>query len=274
MKPSSLLLVCLMVCGAIPICAQSSGAAADAITGTWIGQMGPGTTPQFTITLELIADGKGAVSGTVAGLPIPGEVKSGTFDSQTGALKLEAAPLDGSATRLVLEGTVVLGTATGRVSGGNQTGTFKITKKGSAASAPTPQSGANDAAAGLRAGFGEVSGWVIKAAELVPTDKYSYRPVATVRTFGQQIAHIADSYSYYCGRATGQKVQWSDAVEKGGLDKATLAQKLKQATDACTAVYGGNNQAGALMVNIVHTNLHYGNVITYLRMLGLTPPSN
>jgi uncharacterized damage-inducible protein DinB len=176
--------------------------------------------------------------------------------------------------RLVLEGTIVLGTATGRVSGDNQTGTFKITKKAAGEPAPVQQSGANEAAAALRYGFGEVSGWVTKAAELVPADKYSYRPAPSVRTFGQQIAHIAVAYNYYCGRAAGQNVQWSDAIEKGSTDKATLAQKLKQATDACNAAYGGNGQAGMLMANIAHTNLHYGNVITYLRMLGLTPPSN
>jgi uncharacterized damage-inducible protein DinB len=69
-------------------------------------------------------------------------------------------------------------------------------------------------------------------------------------------------------------VQWSDAIEKGSTDKAALTQKLKQATDSCSVAYSGNGQAGMLMANIAHTNLHYGNVITYLRMLGLTPPSN
>jgi hypothetical protein len=31
---------------------------------------------------------------------------------------------------------------------------------------------------------------------------------------------------------------------------------------------------GALLANVSHTNLHYGNIITYMRMLGLAPPSN
>jgi hypothetical protein len=61
-------------------------------------------------------------------------------------------------------------------------------------------SGANDTAPALRNGCGEVSGWVTKAADLAPADKYSYRPAPTVRTFGQQLAHIADSYNYYCAR--------------------------------------------------------------------------
>jgi len=274
MKLRSLLFVCFVLLSAIPLFAQSSGAAADPISGTWIGHMGPGATPQYAITMELTFDGKAAVSGALLGLPSPGEIKSGTFDPQTGALKLHAAPTGDSVARLVLEGTVVLGVATGRVTGDNQTGTFKITKKGAEASAPAQQPGANDTAAALRYGFGEVSGWITKAADLVPADKYSYRPAPSVRNFGQQIAHVADSYNYYCARAAGRNAQWSDAVEKGNTDKATLVQKLKQATDACNTAYGGGGQTGSLMANIAHANLHYGNVITYLRMLGLTPPSN
>jgi hypothetical protein len=40
----------------------------------------------------------------------------------------------------------------------------------------------------VRKGFEEVNDWVTKAADMVPADKYSYRPVDTVRTFGELIA--------------------------------------------------------------------------------------
>ena len=63
-------------------------------------------------------------------------------------------------------------------------------------------------------------------------------------------------------------------AEKGITDKATLVKKLKQSTDACTAAYGGKGKPGELLRNISHSNLHYGNVITYMRMLGLVPPSS
>ena len=135
--------------------------------------------------------------------------------------------------------------------------------------------GQGDATAAVKAGFGEVSGWVTKAAELIPADKYTYKPTASVRTVGQMIAHVADSYGYYCARAAGRKIEWSDAIEKGATDKATLAARLKQATDGCTAAYAaGKGDIGQLMANIAHTNLHYGNLITYIRMLGMTPPSS
>jgi uncharacterized damage-inducible protein DinB len=125
----------------------------------------------------------------------------------------------------------------------------------------------------LPGGFAEVAGFITKAAELVPAERWTYRPVATVRTFGELVAHVADGYNWYCGNATGRNVEWSDAVEKGRTDKATVLAKLKTATDACTAV-SATGRAMPLMQNIAHSNLHYGNMVTYLRMMGLTPPSS
>lgn len=127
----------------------------------------------------------------------------------------------------------------------------------------------------LRNAFNEVNGWVTKAAETVPADKYNYKPVDTVRTFGQLVAHITDSYNYFCANAAGNKVEWSEAVEKGNTDKDTLLPKLKEAVGRCNAAYSANNaQFRPLFTNVGHTSLHYGNIITYMRMMGLKPPSS
>src|SRR6185437_1736547 len=132
-----------------------------------------------------------------------------------------------------------------------------------------------DVATELRNGFNEVNDWVTKAAEMVPAEKYSYRPVDTVRTFGQLIAHVTDSYNFFCARGAGNKVEWSDAVEKGTTDKDTLLPKLKEAVGKCNAAYGsGSGQVRPLFTNVGHTSLHYGNIITYMRMMGLKPPSS
>lgn len=135
------------------------------------------------------------------------------------------------------------------------------------------QPDAKETAALLAKGFGQLSGWVITAADTVPADKYSYKPVATVRTFGELVGHIADGYNYFCPRSAGKNVQWSDAIANGKADKTTLVARLKEATDACTAVYGSGH-TGMLIQNDGHTNLHYGNIVTYMRMLGFVPPSS
>jgi len=133
---------------------------------------------------------------------------------------------------------------------------------------------APDVATELRNGFNEVNGWVTKAAEMVPADKYNYRPVDSVRTFGQLIAHVTDSYNYFCAHGVGNNVEYTDVVEKGGTDKDTLLPKLKEAVGRCNTAYSTGTQLRPLFSNVAHTNLHYGNIITYMRMLGLKPPSS
>lgn len=130
-------------------------------------------------------------------------------------------------------------------------------------------------AAALRKNFEDVSNWITKTADLVPAEKYTYKPVDTVRTFGQIIGHVTDSYNYYCSLGAGNKVEWADPAEKGNTDKATLVPKLKAALDKCNAAYASDNsQIAPLLENMGHTNLHYGNLITYLRMMGMKPPSS
>jgi uncharacterized damage-inducible protein DinB len=135
------------------------------------------------------------------------------------------------------------------------------------------QPDAKEVAAGLGKGFAELSGWILKSAEMVPADKYSYKPAPTVRTFGELLGHIADGSNYFCGRAAGKKVQWSDANAQGKTDKATIVPKLKEALNACGAAHG-TGHLGMLIQNYGHGNLHYGNMVTYMRMLGLVPPSS
>lgn len=152
---------------------------------------------------------------------------------------------------------------------------FGIVALGLLIAAPAfAQAGGNDAAAAARKTFDEVAGNVTKTAELVPAEKYNYRPNEAVRTFAQQIAHIADSHNYYCAQVGGKKVEWSDPVEKGSLEKTALMRKLGESIAACKAAYGAGGQFGPMIENVGHTNLHYGNLITYVRMLGMKPPSS
>jgi hypothetical protein len=183
--------------------------------------------------------------------------------------------------KVTFDGRLAHDTASGKMMLGGEGGVFKLTKDAPRASGAQSSAGAkpaarptDDAGPAARRGFVEVSDWITRAADLVPADKYSYRPVATVRTFGQIVGHVVDGSHYYCGRGAGRNVQWSDATEKGVTTKAALVQALKQAFAECTTVYDGANQIGPLMNNVAHSSLHYGNLVTYIRMLGLVPPSS
>ena len=129
--------------------------------------------------------------------------------------------------------------------------------------------------AALSKNFDHVADFLIKSAEMVPESQYGARPVATVRTFLQQIAHVVDANRYYCDSAKGPNAQWVDAVEKSVKTKAEAVALLKQSVEACRTVYAlPSARTDQLIENIGHANLHYGNVITYLRVMGFTPPSS
>lgn len=270
---------CCMLSAVDSVVAQSS--TPDKLSGTWTGSLTPpNATAGMPVVVAIKLAANGSITGTITGPPRPGDIKSGSFDPRTGALKLEVVVRDDGATKAVFEGKVQGDTALGQVTIDGQPGDFRLVKSSDAfppaeAATSVPAAPrADEPVAMVSRGFTEVSGWVLRAAEVVPAARYRYRPVATVRTFAQLIGHIADSHNYYCARAAGKRVEWSDAIEKGTADKAALVQKLKQSIDGCAAGYAGAGQIGPLTENFGHTNLHYGNMITYIRMLGLTPPSS
>jgi uncharacterized damage-inducible protein DinB len=155
----------------------------------------------------------------------------------------------------------------------------------SAPASPTPASGPLSAA--LRDQYNAVKLNVTEAAAKMSEADYGFRPVDTVRTFGAFVGHIADGNLSYCALAKGDKPSMADAEKL--TTKAELVAALAKAVAYCDEVYGAMTDekalalikagradmpAGALLFrNISHTNEHYGNLVTYLRMKGLVPPS-
>ena len=126
-----------------------------------------------------------------------------------------------------------------------------------------------------RAGFTEITGYLVRAAEMVPEDRYGFRPVETVRTIGQMFGHIADGNNYYCPRAGGTNPEWAETVALSNASKAEIIAQLRRSIDACLAAHAPANNARSmhLLANLSHVSQHYGNIVTYLRIMGLTPPS-
>ena len=133
--------------------------------------------------------------------------------------------------------------------------------------------------------------YFIRAAEKMPESNYGFKPSPDVRTFAQQIAHIADDQYNLCAPARGEtrKAAYT-AIEDTLSQKADLVSALKDAFTYCDTAYdaltdanGGEQSAdphkprtrlGWLNWNLWHTWEHYGNVVVYLRMKGLVPPSS
>ncbi|HBY61036.1 MAG TPA: DinB family protein [Solibacterales bacterium] len=136
--------------------------------------------------------------------------------------------------------------------------------------------------------YGRFRGNVLKAAEKMPEENYSFKPSDDVRTFGQLVGHVADANIAFCAAVKGEKK--AGGIEKGKTTKADLVAGLKEAYAYCDSVYEGMTDAQALErikffgsemakisvlgFNMVHTYEHYGNMATYMRIKGIVPPSS
>lgn len=134
-----------------------------------------------------------------------------------------------------------------------------------------------------------VSGEVIAAAQEMPEANYSFKPTPDVRSFGQLVGHVADAQYGFCSMATSQPNPMKK-IEQTKTSKADLVAALQDAVAYCNKAFDGMTDAQGgqmvklmnynvarltvLSVNTAHTDEHYGNMVTYLRLKGIVPPSS
>jgi uncharacterized damage-inducible protein DinB len=156
--------------------------------------------------------------------------------------------------------------------------------------AQTATDGASATAVGaLKREWQAISGYISKAAEQMPEADYTFRPVAGVRTFGELIGHLAGAQYLMCAAALGEPSKSEDEYEKQKLGKAALVAAFKSSNEYCgrayaqadagmfamTKLFGGERtRLSALTVNTTHDGEHYGNIVTYMRIKGMVPPSS
>jgi uncharacterized damage-inducible protein DinB len=130
---------------------------------------------------------------------------------------------------------------------------------------------------------------LIRAAEKMPEDQYSFKPTPEVRSFGQIVGHVADAQYLFCAPVSGEKNPALN-IEKSKTSKADLVQALKDGFAFCDKAYdamtdqqaaqtvkffgGDRTKLFVLSFNSAHNDEHYGNIVTYLRLKGLVPPSS
>jgi len=128
-----------------------------------------------------------------------------------------------------------------------------------------------------------------QSADKVSEADYAFQPTKDVRTFGQLLAHTANSQFSLCAGAKGEPNPNKDDFEKTAMTKAAIVKALADSFAYCDTVYltltdakalelikVGQNEvprAARLISNIAHDNEHYGNLVTYMRIKGYVPPS-
>ena len=155
--------------------------------------------------------------------------------------------------------------------------------------AASPAVQANPLSAHNKKIYGGVKAILLRSAEKMPEENYGFKPTDSVRTFGQVLGHVADSQYAFCSRVLGEKNP-TPKIEESKTSKADLIAALKGAFAYCDKAYEGMTdesasqmvkvmgddtpKLGALTINNVHTVEHYGNLVTYMRMKNVVPPTS
>jgi uncharacterized damage-inducible protein DinB len=144
--------------------------------------------------------------------------------------------------------------------------------------------------------YTNIHNFITKAVEQFPADKLAWQPTPAVRTWARLIGHITDDNNGACYLLAGEttrpaRVDAPDGQESPAtkLSKDDLLKGYKESVERCNKAFAAVTEAnmaersgptsprskiGALMYNTSHTNEHYGNIVTYMRLNGLVPPSS
>jgi uncharacterized damage-inducible protein DinB len=174
--------------------------------------------------------------------------------------------------------------------------TALLVLSGAGALAQEPASPANPLSAGAKRSYDIIKGYIIRSAEKMPEEHYAFKPTPEVRNFGELLGHIADANFVICATVAGEKppmggFEEAVSLEKTKKTKADLSKVVSDSFAYCDKVHAGmTDAAGAeilpktfvgqmsklsfLEFNTHHDFEHYGNIVTYMRLKGLVPPSS
>ena len=128
---------------------------------------------------------------------------------------------------------------------------------------------------------------LLKMAEKMPEENYSFKATADIRTFGQLIGHVADSQARTCSAVMGDMKNLNASAK---TSKADLVAALKESFSLCDKAFDALTDAkagemvtmgqrqrtrlGALVGTVSHSNEEYGYMAVYMRLKGIVPPSS
>lgn len=167
-----------------------------------------------------------------------------------------------------------------------------------APAAPKAAASANPITDSIKANYTTVKGYLTKSAAAVPEKGYLFKPAgvaAEVRNFGQIVGHVANANYMFCAPLVGEAMQGERGPGGADYEKVTAKAELEKALAAsfayCDRAFaavndrnaaepvtglptGPTTKIGALATNNGHLSEHYGNFITYMRAMGMVPPSS
>lgn len=145
------------------------------------------------------------------------------------------------------------------------------------------------AANSARPAYEAAKRFIVRAAEQVSEADYAFKPTPEVRSFGQLVGHVANANYMICAVALGEQSPSRENIEQARTTKAALVEAVKASFTYCDRAYAKPDseltaqaslfgmemsRLGVLAFNAAHDYEHYGNIVTYMRLKGMTPPSS
>ena len=146
----------------------------------------------------------------------------------------------------------------------------------------------NPYTAAAKVQFDMIKANLAKTAAKVGEENYSFKPTPDVRSLGEILGHVADANFMICSAAAGEKPPQGGFEKKAA--KADIVKGLNDSIAYCDKVIASMDDAkGAVTAqfftgptpklaiinfNVGHCNEHYGNLVTYMRLKGIVPPSS
>lgn len=127
------------------------------------------------------------------------------------------------------------------------------------------------------------------SAEAMPESGYAFKPTPDVRTYGELIGHLADDHYLFCSGLKGEKNPKEGVAFEKLATKADFVKALNESIAYCDPVYAAakddakmtqplptrrDTPFSSMLMNVTHDSEHYGNLVTYLRVKGIVPPSS
>jgi uncharacterized damage-inducible protein DinB len=144
-------------------------------------------------------------------------------------------------------------------------------------------------AATVRARWNWIKRNIAGSAQAMPDAGFAFKPTPDVRTFGQLLGHLANEHYIFCSAIKGEKNPHEAVDFEKKTTKAEFVKDINDSIAYCDAAYAATKDDakllapvaatrdtlfGSMLLNVTHDSEHYGNLVTYLRMKGIVPPSS
>jgi len=147
-----------------------------------------------------------------------------------------------------------------------------------------------DASTPFKAFYNYTKQNIIAAAEKMPAEHFSFKPTPDVRSYTEIFGHILNTNYIACSGLRGQANPNKDDLEKTLKTKEDVVKATKASFEYCDLALKNLTAANVqesfkngtrdipktspLLLLIAHSQEHYGNLATYLRLKGIVPPSS